>query len=111
MGSDLLLVLHASVQQFRTGWFVESVVSAAVIVLVIRTRHPFFKSRTSPLLLLATAGVTAAVVLIPYIPWLAGLFGFAPLPPLILLMLAMIVVTYVACAELVKKQFYRMTNY
>ena len=32
-------------QQFRTGWFVESVVSASLIVLVIRTRRPFFRSR------------------------------------------------------------------
>lgn len=31
----LLLILHANVKQFRTGWFIESVVSASLIVLVI----------------------------------------------------------------------------
>ena len=41
----LLLVLHATQAQFRTGWFVESVISASLIVLVIRTRRPFFRSR------------------------------------------------------------------
>lgn len=34
----LLLVLKAPMAQFRTAWFVESVVSAALVVLAIRTR-------------------------------------------------------------------------
>src|SRR5512135_1612954 len=41
----LLLVLNASEIQLRTGWFVESVVSASLIVLVIRSRKPFYKSK------------------------------------------------------------------
>jgi len=42
----LLLILHASTDQFRTGWFIESVISASITVLVIRTRRPFFRSKT-----------------------------------------------------------------
>jgi len=42
----LLFMLHASQVQFRTGWFVESVVSASLIVLVIRSRKPFFQEQT-----------------------------------------------------------------
>jgi hypothetical protein len=41
----LLWPLHATPGPFRTGWFLESVVSAALIVLVVRTRKPFFQSR------------------------------------------------------------------
>ena len=41
-----LLWLNATTEQFRTGWFIESIVSAALIVLVVRTRRPFFRSRT-----------------------------------------------------------------
>ena len=41
----LLTILHATQDQFRTGWFLESVISASLIVLVIRSRKPFFKSR------------------------------------------------------------------
>jgi Mg2+-importing ATPase len=37
----LLLLLHADQAQFRTGWFLESVISASLIVLVIRSRGPF----------------------------------------------------------------------
>ena len=50
----LLLVFHATQDQFRTGWFLESVCSASLIVLVIRSRKPFFKSRPSTYLLVAT---------------------------------------------------------
>ena len=40
----LLFILHAGEVQFRTAWFVESVASASLIVLVIRSRRPFFRS-------------------------------------------------------------------
>ena len=50
----LLWGLGAGPAEFRTGWFVESVVSAALIVLVVRTRRPLLRSRPSRLLLLAT---------------------------------------------------------
>jgi len=50
----LLLILHATQDQFRTGWFLESVISASLILLVIRSRKPFFKSRPSKYLLMAT---------------------------------------------------------
>src|SRR5438067_8658404 len=53
----LLLVMHASPDEFRTGWFVESVISASAVVLVIRTRRPFFKSRPGKPLLIATCVV------------------------------------------------------
>ncbi|MDD1732905.1 MAG: magnesium-translocating P-type ATPase, partial [Methanothrix sp.] len=43
----LLFLLHANVDQFRTGWFIESVISASFIVLIIRTKRPFFSSRPS----------------------------------------------------------------
>ncbi|HEX4851620.1 MAG TPA: HAD-IC family P-type ATPase, partial [Puia sp.] len=39
----LLFGLHAGIEEFRTGWLIESVVSASLIVLVIRTSKPFYK--------------------------------------------------------------------
>src|SRR5208282_3251868 len=49
----LLIMLHVTQDQFRTGWFLESVISASLIVLVIRSRKPFFRSRPGKYLLLA----------------------------------------------------------
>jgi hypothetical protein len=46
--------------QFRTGWFLESVVSASLIVIVVRTRRPFFRSRPGRHLPMATLAVVAA---------------------------------------------------
>jgi Mg2+-importing ATPase len=39
----LLLMLDVSAEQFRTAWFLESVVSAAMIVFVLRSSRPFLK--------------------------------------------------------------------
>jgi Mg2+-importing ATPase len=102
----LLFLLHASTEQFRTGWFVESVVSATVIVLVVRSRRPFFASRPSPMLVMATALVIIATLLLPYTQ-VGHLFGLAPLPLRFLFLLALIVAIYVTSAEFAKYRFYR----
>jgi Mg2+-importing ATPase len=101
----LLFILRASPEQFRTGWFVESVISASAIVLVIRTRRPFFTSTPGRYLILATLAVVAATLLLPYMP-IAAPLGLAPMPLSFLLLLAAILAGYVLTAELVKRQFY-----
>jgi Mg2+-importing ATPase len=106
----LLLLLHASERQFQTGWFMESVVSATMIVLVIRTRKPFYKSKPGILLLIATLLIIGVVILIPYTP-IAPLFRFEPLPPVFILTLAVIVGLYVIMAEAVKKLFYKIVKF
>ena len=105
----LVVGLRAGPVEFRTGWFVESVVSAALIVLVVRTRRSVFHSRPSRLLLLATVLVVGITVALPYMP-IAGLLGFTPLPPRFLGILALIVLAYAASAELAKRWFYRMVR-
>jgi Mg2+-importing ATPase len=102
----LLWVLRATPGQFRTGWFVESVVSASLIVLVVRTRRRFFQSRPGRPLLIATLLVAGFTLLLPYLP-LATLLGFEPLPPLLLVALGVIVLLYVITAEAAKAAFYK----
>jgi Mg2+-importing ATPase len=105
-----LFVLNAGVDQFRTGWFVESVVSASLIVLVIRSRRPFFRSRPGKYLFLATLLVVGSAVVFPYTP-LSSLFDMQPLPMSFLFMLGAIVLLYIAGAEVVKKIFYRLVAF
>jgi len=102
----LLLVLHVTQVQFRTGWFVESVVSASLIVLVIRSRKPFYKSRPGKYLLGATLSIVVVTLILPFTP-LAGVFGFSPLPIVFLLPIGFIVLLYIIAAEMVKKVFYK----
>ena len=102
----LLFLLHATPEQFRTGWFLESVVSASLIVLVIRTRNPFFKSRPSKSLFTATLVVVIVTLILPFTP-LAPLFGFGRLPISFLLMVGIIIALYLIAAEVTKRLFYR----
>ena len=102
----VLLWLHATVAQFRTGWFMESIVSASLIVLVVRSRRPFFKSRPSKMLVVATAASVIVTACTPYLPF-ARILGFEPMPAHFYPIIALIVVSYVAAAEITKRFFYR----
>jgi Mg2+-importing ATPase len=106
----LLFLLHASVDQFRTGWFMESVVSASLVVIVIRTRRPFFRSRPSRYLLVTTLIVCIMAFLIPYTA-LAEFFGFTPIPSYFNFIVVIIVALYILLAEVVKRSFYRIVKY
>lgn len=105
----LLLLFDVPIGQFRTAWFLESVVSAALIVFVVRSRKPFFKSKPSQYLLFATLSVVALTLALPYSP-LAVLAGFQPLPLSLLGLLAVLVGLYVATAEITKRLFYRLVK-
>ncbi|HOU70357.1 MAG TPA: magnesium-translocating P-type ATPase [Methanothrix sp.] len=103
----LLFLLHANVDQFRTGWFIESVISASIIVLIIRTRRPFFSSRPSRSLMVVTLLVGLFTVILPFTP-LSDPFGFTRISGYFLLAVVVIMGLYIASAELVKKIFNRM---
>jgi Mg2+-importing ATPase len=105
----LRFVLKASPDQFRTGWFVESVVSAALIVLVVRTRRPFYRSSPGRSLLVATLLLIGITPVLPYTP-LAAAFGFHALSLLFLLLVGVIVGLYVVAAEATKRAFYHRTG-
>ncbi|WP_448104468.1 magnesium-translocating P-type ATPase [Pedobacter panaciterrae] len=102
----LLNVLNASEKVFQTGWFTESVISAAMIVLVVRTRRPFFKSFPGKFLLWATGLILFTVLIIPFTP-AAVWFGFVRLPLSFYPYILAIVMAYVLCAELLKHWFYK----
>ena len=102
----LLFILHATADQFRTGWFIESVASATLIVLVIRTQQSFFRSKPSKYLMFATLCVVIATVVLPFTA-LGMLFGFVSISPTFLLFTAIIVGLYVLGAELTKRLFYK----
>ena len=102
----LLAVFHATPELFRTGWFVESLLTELVIALVVRTRRPFFRSRPSRLLLGLTAGLIVVTFLIPYVPF-AGVLGFVPLPGMLMTTVCLITGLYVLAAEVTKQWVFR----
>ena len=105
----LILLLHSTERVFQTGWFIESVISAILIVLVVRTRLPFFKSLPGRYLATATVFILLVVLVLPLTP-LSSLFGFIKIPVSLYGWMILVVICYVAAAELVKRWFYRKIN-
>jgi Mg2+-importing ATPase len=102
----LLGVFAATPEEFRSAWFVESLLTELAIALVVRTARPFFRSRPGKLLLGSTLALVPLTFALPYLPF-AHVLGFTPLPLLVLASLVVITLLYVAAAELAKRRFYR----
>jgi Mg2+-importing ATPase len=102
----LALVFRASEVEFRSGWFVESLLTELAVALVVRTRRPFWRSRPSRLLLGATLALVPLTLALPYLPFAGGL-GFAPLPAALLVLVIGVTVLYVSATELAKRAFFR----
>jgi Mg2+-importing ATPase len=103
----LLLVLQVAPEEFRTAWFVESLLTELAILLVVRTHRPLIASRPSAGVLWSTVAVAAAAIALPYTAGLAATFGFVPLPPSLMIMLLAITLGYVVANEWAKRHFRR----
>ena len=100
-----LWVLSRGVAEvFRTGWFVESLLTELAIVLVVRTRLPVHRSRPGRLLWTSTAAVAALTLALPWLPG-SRWFGFVPLPGAVLATVLAITLAYAATSELAKRRF------
>lgn len=105
----LLLLFHAKESEFQTGWFIESVVSATLIVLVVRTRNSFIKSKPGKYLALASISVASVILILPNLPF-ASLLGFTPVPFIFYPAMLSIVGLYIFSAEQMKKWFYKRSG-
>jgi P-type Mg2+ transporter len=106
----LLSLLNAQPEQFRTGWFIESTVSASLVVLVVRTRQSILQSKPGKYLFAATLATVTTALIIPFTP-LSPILGFRALPLEFLLVLGAIVAFYILIAEVVKHVFYRRVKF
>ena len=100
----LIAVFKAAEPLFHSAWFVVSLLTELVVVLLLRTAAPAWRSRPSPLLLWSTVAVAVCAVLLPYLTPVAQVLGFVPIPlPLLALLLA-IVLAYAAVTEALKRR-------
>jgi Mg2+-importing ATPase len=101
----MLAVFKAAVPLFQTAWFVESLSTQTLVVLVLRTRKtPFYKSKPGKYLLLSSLTVVAAAFILPYTPF-ASIFKFSPPPATFYPAVAGLIAAYLLLAEVVKKWF------
>jgi Mg2+-importing ATPase len=88
----------------------ESVISASLIVLVVRSRKPFFKSRPGKYLLMTTLLIAVVTLILPFTK-LREIFGFSWLPISFLLLIGTIILFYIITAEVVKTIFYKKVKF
>jgi Mg2+-importing ATPase len=97
----LLLVFRAPAGVFRTGWFVESLISELAVLLILRSNRPFWRSRPGRLLWIGVVVVMIFAVTLPYSP-VGAPFGFVLLSPALVGAMLGIVVLYAMATELAK---------
>ncbi|GEB64499.1 magnesium-translocating P-type ATPase [Sinomonas atrocyanea] len=106
----MLWVFHAAPEEFRAGWFVESLATQTLIVFAIRTRRiPFLRSRASVTLTVGVLTVVAVGAVLPYTP-VGALVGFWPLPANFFLALVGMVLLYLVLVEAAKHFYYRAAD-
>ncbi|GES40774.1 magnesium-translocating P-type ATPase [Rhizobium dioscoreae] len=103
----LLFVVHVSTNQFRTAWFVESLITQLATMLVVRTTMTAWKDKPGRLLLCSTVVIILIALVLPYIPMAAIIFDFTPLPAPLMAGLIAISAIYAAALELVKRFYFR----
>ena len=99
----LLRLFRSTPALFRTGWFVESFVTQALVMLVIRTTGNPFRNRPSKAVMATVLAAATIGTLLPYSP-LRGVLGFVIPPPAFLLYVAATTIAYLMSVELVKRR-------
>jgi Mg2+-importing ATPase len=80
----------------------ESLLSEILILIVLRTRHLFFRSKPSKYLQLSSLFTFVVCIVIPYLPF-ARDFELFPLPVNIFLTVFAIIIAYIIFAEITKR--------
>ena len=99
----LLRFFKADPELFRSGWFVESLVTQVLVIFVIRTSGKPWSYPPHPALLGGALLVVTLGCLVPY----SGGLGFEPLPWVFYLYVVLASFLYLALVQWVKLYFYR----
>lgn len=106
MTFGMLLYISGTVSEvFRTGWFVESLLTELLILFVIRSYKPFYQSKPSRFLIWSTVIVIFITLLLPYLG-IGKMMGFVPLPASIMTAILGITILYVIVSEFTKRIFF-----
>jgi len=103
--SFLIYFLHAGPELFRTGWFIESVLSEITVTFSIRTRRRFYKSKPSRLMFIASIAAAILTFAVIYSP-VGLLFEFVKPSLWSLSLIFSILAAYFALVEVSKHFFF-----
>jgi P-type Mg2+ transporter len=102
----LLRFLHADEAFFRTGWFIESLVTQILMIFAVRTRRHIFASRPHRAAAILAFGAAALTLALPYLPAIGQWFEFVHPPAAYFVYLLAVVAAFLVTTELVKRVFY-----
>lgn len=102
----LLFLSGTNIAMFRTGWFIESVMSEILVTFSIRTKKSFHQSRPSKILVLTSLLFGMLTLFLPF-SMFSGFFEFVPLDPLLFLLVMVVLAMYFVVVEFAKHIFYR----
>ena len=97
----LLLAFQASPEVFRTAWFLESMATQILVIVVIRTRGRPWRDGPGGALAASSLAALSVALAVPFTP-LGPRLGFEAPPPAVLAAVALITAAYLAAAEGVK---------
>lgn len=102
----LLQIFQTSQEEFRTGWFIVSIITGLLILLAVRTKRAFFRSRPGGWLMIAASSITIVTLILPYTN-VGRIFELVPPSPWLLVFVAIVGLLYTLTMEFAKRIYYR----
>ncbi|MGB4587655.1 MAG: magnesium-translocating P-type ATPase [Clostridiaceae bacterium] len=102
----LLIGFKAQEELFQSSWFTVSILTELLILMVMRTQKPFYKSKPVPIMLYTVIFMGVLTLILPYLPFHQYL-NIEPINPAILLSLFGIAALYIITTEIAKHYFYK----
>ncbi len=105
----LIFIFHAEVALFRTGWFIESLVTQVLMIFSVRTHRHLFASRPHKLVIVLAIGTSVLTMALPFLP-IGAWFQFVVPPPAYFGFLLVVVAGFLIMIEPVKQALYARKN-
>ena len=102
----LINIFHADEALFRSAWFIESTLTELIVMIVLRTQRPFWKSRPGRGLALSSSLLAVIVPALPYL-WIGPKLQLDGVPASLLVTFAVLIATYAAINEIVKRVVFK----
>ena len=98
----LLLGFHMAAPEFRTAWFLESIATQILVVFLIRTHGPPWRTPPDPWLLISALCALVVALVLPFIT-IGRWFDFTVPGIAVLAAVAGITAGYLVAAQLLKR--------
>jgi Mg2+-importing ATPase len=102
----LMGVFQMGEVMFRTGWFIESLITQILMIFAVRTRRSMLDSRAAPLVTGLAIATSILTVCLPFLPNVGVWLGFAGLPAAYFAYLLVVVIGFLVVTEIMKRTFY-----